>query len=169
MSHPIPATPPCAASCSRIDLNASHLAAALGYTWLTLVCTVVLFAVALPWLARASICVAVIAPGIRCIRSFVLLEGKGAVRAIEWSDEGELSVRLGPELHLESASLGAGSFRLGVEWWVLRLVTPSGIRPVLIAGAVQDVRGFRGLSRCLCRHMRWASGRRSRAAVTIRT
>lgn len=167
MSHPIPATPPCAASCSRIDLNPSLLAAALWYSWLLLVCAVALLAVALPWIVRASICLAVAAPGIRCVRSFVLLRGEGAVRAIEWSEEGEFAIRLGPSFRREVATLGAGSFRLGVRWWVLRFVTPSGTHPVLIAGAIQDARGFRRLCRCLNRRMRWASGQRSRPAVTM--
>jgi hypothetical protein len=168
MSHPIPATPRYAATCSRIDLNPSRLAAAVWFSWLILVCAVALFAVALPWIARASICLAVIAPGIQCISSFVLLKGEGAVRAIEWSDEGDFAVWVGPSLSREVASLGAGSFRLGVRWWVIRFVTPSGTRPVLIAGDVQDARRFRGLSRCLTLRMRWASGRRPRPAVTIR-
>jgi hypothetical protein len=167
MSHPIPATPPCAASCSRIDLKPSFSAAVLWYSWLLLVCAVALFTVALPWIARASICVAVAVPGIRCVSSFVLLKGEGAVRAIEWSEEGEFAIRLGPRFTREVATLGAGSFRLGVRWWVLRFVTPSGAHPVLIAGAIQDVRGFRRLCRCLNRHLGWASGRRVRPAVTM--
>jgi hypothetical protein len=168
MSHPIPATPRCAECCSRIDLNPSRLAAALWYAWLTFLCAAVLLAVSLPWVVLVSLCVAAVAPGIRCIRSFVLLRGDCAVRAIEWSDEGKLAVLVGPNLNRELASVGAGSFRLGVQWWVLRFDTPSGTRPVLIAGAVQDERAFRGLCRYLSLHRRRPSGRRSPPAVTIR-
>ena len=169
MSHPILATQPCAAHCSRrIDLIRSRLAAALWFAWLALVCGVTLFAVALPYSARLAICVAVVATGIRSVRSFVLLEGTYAVRTIEWSDEGEFVVWLGPKLVRQPAVLCAGSFRLGVQVWVLRFETPSGTRPVLIAGGVQDARAFRRLSRCLNTRMRRASGRGSRPAVTIR-
>jgi hypothetical protein len=168
MSHPIPATPPCAASCSRIDLNPSRLAAALWFTWLTILCTVTLFAVSLPWIARVFLCVASAAPGVWCVRSFVLLQGRLSVRAIEWTDEGDFAVLLGPRLNRELASVGAGSFRLGVQWWVLRFHTSSGIRPVLIAGSVQDARAFRGLCRCLSLHGRRPAGRRTPPAVTIR-
>jgi hypothetical protein len=159
MSHPIPATPPCAASCSRIDLVPSRPAAVLGFAWLILVCVVALFTVALPWFVRLAICVAVAAPGIRTVNSFVLLQGRRAVRAIEWTQEGEFAVWIGPELAREAAALGSGSFRLGVECWVLRFVTPSGTRPVLIVGSVQDVRAYRRLCRCLALRRRWASGR----------
>ena len=168
MSHPILATLPCAAHCSRrIDLIPSRLAAALWFAWLTLVCAVTLVAVALPYSARVAICIAVIAPGLRSVRSFVLLEGSYAVRTIEWSDDGEFAVLLGSKRIRQPASLGAGSFRLGLQVWVLRFVTPSGTHPVLIAGGVQDVRAFRRLSRCLNTRMRRASGRCSRPTVTI--
>jgi len=169
MSHPILATPPFAAHCSRrIDLIPSRLAAALWFAWLALVCGVTLFAVALPYSVRLAICVAVVAPGLRSVRSFVLLEGARAVRVIEWSDEGEFAIRLGPELLRQPAVLCAGSFRLGVQMWVLRFATPLGTRPVLIAGRVQDAQAFRRLSRCLNACMRRAYGRGSRPAVTIR-
>ena len=168
MSQPTLATPPCAAQCSRrIDLVPSPLAAVLWFAWLTLVCGVTLFAVALPYSVRLVLCIAVVAPGIRSVRSFVLLEGSNAVRSIEWSEEGEFLVRLGPRFLPQPASLAAGSFRLGVRVWVLRFVTPSGTHPVLIAGGIQDVRAFRRLSRCLNTRMRRASGRGSRPAVTI--
>jgi hypothetical protein len=129
---------------------------------------VTLFAVSLPWMARVSLCVVSAAPGIWCVRSFVLLRGKLSVRAIEWTDEGDFVVLLGPGLIRELASLGAGSFRLGVQWWVIWFHTPSGTRPVLIAGAVQDARAFRGLCRCLSVYGRRPAGRRAPPAVTIR-
>jgi len=128
----------------------------------------VLAAVALPWSSRIAICLAVLLPGIRCVRSFVLLAGAQAVRAIEWSEAGEFGVRLGCGLIPQPATLAAGSFRLGVRCWVLRFVTPVGLRPVLIAGGVQDAERFRRLSRCLTTHLRRASGRGGGPAVTIR-
>jgi hypothetical protein len=108
---------------------------------------------------RLAICVAVAGPGVRAVRAFALLRGRRAVRVIEWTDEGEFAVWLGPNLDREVATLGPGSFRLGVEIWVLRFVTHSGTRPVLIVGALQEVRAFRRLCRCLTLRMRWASGR----------
>jgi hypothetical protein len=168
MSHPIPDTPPCVAYCSRIDLTPSRFAAALWFAWLTLVCAVVLSAVALPWITRIAICQAVLLPGVGCIRSFVLLAGSAAVRTIEWSDAGEFGVRLGPQLVPYPAVLAAGSFRLGMQVWVLRFLTPVGLRPVLIAGGLQDEQRFRRLSRCLTTSLRRASGRGTAPAVTIR-
>jgi len=168
MFHPILATQRCAASCSRIDLIPSRLLAALWFAWLALIGGVTLFAVALPWPARLAICVAVVAPGVHCIRSLVLLKGRKAVRAIEWFEEGEFDVWLGPALTRYPATLGAGSFRLGVQLWVLRFATPVGACPVLISAGVHQPSAFRRLSRCLNRSLRRASGRSSRPAVTIR-
>jgi len=168
MFQKIPATPRCAAHCSRIDLRPSRGAAALWLAWLTLVCGATLFAVALPWLARLAVCAAVAIPGFRCVSSFVLLEGPRAVRAIAWSDEGEFVVFLGPALQPQAASVGIGSFRFGLQLWALRFTTPLGPRSVLIAGGVQEPRAFRRLCRCLNGRLRRASGRANRPAVTIR-
>jgi hypothetical protein len=106
-------------------------------------------------------------PGARCVRSFVLLAGPRAIRSIHWSEEGEFGVCLGPQLTLHPATLAAGSFRVGVHLWVLRFMTPAGLRPVLIAGDVQDQQKFRHFSRCLTTHLRRASGRGAGPAVTI--
>jgi len=168
MSHPIPDTPRCVAYCSRIDLAPCRVAAALWITWLLLVGAVVLSAAELPWVVRLVLCPAVLLAGIRCVRSFVLLSGPEAIRVIEWSEQGEFRVRLGPDFRPEPASLAPGSFRLGVECWVLRFMTPAGLRPVLITGGDQDTDSFRRLSRCLTMHLRRASGRGEGAAVTIR-
>jgi hypothetical protein len=168
MPQPIPDTPPCVAYCFRIDLNPSRVAAALWFAWLLLVGVVVVCAVALPGIVRITLCLAVWLPGIRCIRSFVLLAGAQAVRSIEWSEEGDFGVRLGPQLTRHAATLAAGSFRWGVQIWVLKFMTPVGLRPVLIAGGVQDAESFRRLSRCLTTHLHRASGRAVAPAVTIR-
>jgi len=146
----------------------SRLAAVLWFAWLALVGVVVLTGVALPLAPRLVLSLAVLLPGIRGVRSFVLLGGPHAVRAIEWSEEGDFGVRLGPQLTLQPATLAAGSFRWGVQLWVLRFVTPAGLRPVLIAGGVQDVEKFRRLSRCLMTHLHRASGRGAGPTVTIR-
>ena len=168
MSHPTTGTPRCVAYCSRIDLAPSRVAAAIWITWLTLVCAVVLAATDLPWVMRIALCPAVLLLGARCIRSFILLAGPEAVRAIEWSEEGEFRVRLGPGFEAQPASLAPGSFRFGVGCWVLRFRTPAGLRPVLIAGGNQDAERFRRLSRCLTTYLHRASGRGGGAAVTIR-
>jgi hypothetical protein len=168
MSPPTPDTPLCVASCSRIELRPSRLAAALWFAWLAVVCSVVLAAGSLPWISRFVLIFSILGSGIRCIRSFVLLAGPKAVRAIEWREEGEMVVRLGPGFAPQPARLAAGSFRLGVECWVLRFETPAGLCPVLIAGGIHDPEPFRRLSRCLTRHLRRASGRSGGPAVTIR-
>ena len=168
MFQKIPATPRCAAHCSRIDLRPSRGAAALWLAWLTLTCGVTLFAVALPWHIRLAVCAAVAIPGFRSLSSFVLLGGPRAVRAIEWTDEGEFIVFLGPELRPQAANVGTGSFRFGLKLWVLRFTTSLGPRSVLIAGGVQEPRAFRRLCRCLNGRLRRASGRSHRPTVTIR-
>jgi hypothetical protein len=168
MPPPTPDTPPCVAYCFRIDLHPSRVAAALWFAWLVLVGVVVISAGALPGVVRLALCLAVWLPGISCIRSFVLLAGSQAVRSIEWSEEGDFGVRLGPQLTPHPATLAMGSFRWGLQIWVLRFVTPVGLRPVLIAGGVQDVESFRRLSRRLTTHLRRASGRGAAPAVTIR-
>jgi len=167
MSRAIPATQLSAANCSRIDLTPSRFAAALWLAWLVLACAIMWFAVGLPWPVRLAFCVAIAFPGARCIRSFVLLRGPRAVRVIEWSEEGEFRVRLGPQLMTHPARLATGSFRLGRQWWALRFMTPVGLFPVLIAGGIQDPGRFRRLSRCLTVSLRRASGRAEGAAVTI--
>jgi len=169
MSPTTPAAPRCAGtSCNRIDLIPSLFAASAWLAWLALACTVAWFAVALPWLARFAICATVAAAGVRELRAFVLLKGPRAVRAIEWNAAGELSVFLGASITSHPATLANGSFRLGVRFWVLRLVTPAGLRSVLVEEAAPDVRAFRRLSRCLNGHLRRGSGRSRQPAVTIR-
>jgi hypothetical protein len=137
------------------------------FAWLALVGGVTLFAVALPWPARLAICAAFVAPGVHTVWSLVLLKGPKGVRAIEWLEEGEFGVWLGPSLTRHPATLASGSFRLGAQLWVLRFATPLGPCPVLIAAGVHDARTFRRLSRCLKACLRRASGRSSRPAVTI--
>jgi hypothetical protein len=168
MFQKIPATPRCAAQFSRLDLRPSRGAAALWLAWLTFASGATFCAVALPWYVRLALCAAVAIPGFRCVSSFVLLKGPRAVRAIEWSDEGEFVVFLGPALRPLAASVGTGSFRLGRQLWALRFTTPLGPRSVLIAGGVQEPRAFRRLCRCLNGRPGPASGRANRPAVTIR-
>lgn len=127
-----------------------------------------MFAVELPWVARLGLCFFIVVPGIHSIRRFVLLKGSRAVRVIEWTEEGEFAVRLGPTLTRFPASLDGGSFRLGVRFWVLRFLTPLGQCPVLLANDLGNAWAFRRLSICLNRSLRAASGRGSRPAVTIR-
>jgi hypothetical protein len=167
MSHPILDTLHCAASCSRIELTPSRPAAALWLAWLAFAGLAVLFAVDLPWVARLGIGFFIVVPGALSIRRFVLLKGFRAVRVIEWTEDGEFAVRLGPTLTRFPASLDGGSFRLGLRFWVLRFVTPLGQCQVLLANDVRNAWAFRRLSLCLNRSLRAASGRGSRPAVTI--
>jgi hypothetical protein len=167
----MPARQRCAsACCNRIELIPSLFAASAWFTWLLLACIVTWFAVALPWAARLAICGAVAGAGAgaRGLRTFVLLAGPRAVRAIEWNPAGELSVRLGDCLAPQPATLEHGSFRLGARFWVLQFATPVGARSVLVEQAPGDIRAFRRLSRCLNGHLRRGSGRSRQPAVTIR-
>ena len=147
MFRKIPATRPCAAPCRRIDLVASPRLAAAWFIWLAATCAVVLFAVALPLLARVAICFAVATANVYSVGVCVLLRGRRAIRAIAW-EQGELTVLLGATRTPIPALLAPGSFRLG--WLiVLRLQTSDGLRAVLIDGARQDISAFRLLCRRL--------------------
>jgi len=168
MSPKIPGAPRCAgASCNRIDLVPSVAAASAWVTWLALVISVCWFAVALPASVRFTICVAIGVAGFRGLRAFVLVRGPRAVRAIEWNEEGSLSVSLGPTLAKFPADLAPGSFRLGLRFWVLRFGTPVGPRSVLVEEGRHSPCAFRRLTRCLNGQLRRASGRSGRPAVTM--
>ena len=169
MSPTIPAAPRSAGnSCNRIDLVPSSLAAGAWLAWLAMVCTVTCVAVALPGFIRFAICAAVASAGLYSLRAFVLLAGPRAIRAIEWSEAGEWSVYLGLALARYPATLSAGSFRLGLRFWVLRFATPAGPRSVMVEEAPGATRAYRRLTRCLEGHLRRGTGRSRRPAVTIR-
>jgi len=168
MSPKIPGAPRCAgASCNRIDLVPSVVAASAWGAWLLLVIAVCWFAVALPAPVRFTICVAVAVAGYCGLRAFVLLRGPRAIRAIEWNEEGSLSVCLGSTLAQFPADLAQGSFRLGLRFWVLRFGTPVGPRSVLVEERRHSPCAFRRLTRCLNGQLRRASGRSRRPAVTM--
>jgi hypothetical protein len=124
-------------------------------------------AVSLPWIFRVAIGATVVAAGVYALRSFVMLEGPRAIRAIEWNEEGEWTVCLGATARPWPATLASGSFRLGLRFWVLRFTTPSGTRSVLVEEASRAPQAFRRLSRCLNGQLRRASGRARPPAVTI--
>ena len=168
MSHPTLARPICAGAFSnRIDLVPSVFAASMWIAWLSVTCAVCWFAVALPGLARLVICVAISIAGFRGLHAFVLLRGPQAIRAIEWNEEGSLSVCLGATHAKYPATLAKGSFRLGLRFWVLRFSTPVGPRAVLVEEGRRTSCAFRRLSRCLNGQLRRASGRAGRPAVTM--
>jgi len=123
------------------------------------VCSVIWFAVAVPWSLRAALCLAVISFNTVGIRRCVLLLGSDAVRALEWLEPGEFTVRLGVTREALPAMLAGGSFRLG-GLVVLRFQTPRGMRAVLIDGGRQEIRAFRRLCRRLCE-----AGRGAKPAV----
>jgi hypothetical protein len=169
MSPTIPAAPRCAGnSCDRIDLVPSLLAAGAWLWWLATACTVTWFAVALPWLLRFVFCAAIASSGMYSLRTFVLLAGPRAIRAIEWNEAGEWSVYLGTRLARCPATLSAGSFRLGLRFWVLRFATPEGPRSVMVEEAPGATHAYRRLTRRLEAHLRRGTGRYRRPAVTIR-
>ena len=137
------------------------------FVWLALVIAVCWFAVALPGPVRFATGACIAAVGFRGLRTFVLLKGPHAVRAIEWNEEGDLFVCLGATVAPFPASLAKGSFRMGLRFWVLRFATPVGTRAVLVEEVGRASIAFRRLSRCLNGHLRRASGRSRRPAVTI--
>jgi len=169
MSPKIHASRHCAdACCSRIDLHPSRLAAAAWLAWLVLAGLMTGFAIDLPVLVRACLCVFLAIAGSHNVRVFVLLAGSRAVRAIEWNDHDEFFVLLGRTLERHPATISNESFRLGARFWVLRFATSTGSRTVLVEEAGHNLQAFRRLSRHLSALSRRGSGRRDRPADTIR-
>lgn len=135
--------------CNRIEIIPSRRAAVLWFAWLLALCCAVLFAVDLSLFARLAICLAVAASCVPVSRSCILLHGSRAVRSLEWSEAEGFIAFLGPGLTAFPAELANGSFRLGNEVLVLRLLTGNGVRFVLIDSSVQDRTSFRRLCRRL--------------------
>ena len=149
MFRTIPARRRYAASCSgRIELRRSRRAAGLAYTWLALFTTMTLTAVALPLVVRIALCAGAATACLPAIRVTFLLEGRQAIRGLQWSETG-LRAFIGPGLEAVAAEIGPGSFRFGRQLLVLRLQTCDGMRSVLIDGYGQENRAFRRLCRYL--------------------
>jgi hypothetical protein len=162
MSRPIRATPRSAeCSSSRIELRPSRRAAGGWCAWLILGCAITICAVALPWPIRIAISALSALAGLRTLRSFVLLRGPHAVRAIDWTG-GALSIEVGPARQPIAATWNRGSFRPGRKWLALAFDTPSGRRQVLIDGRSQDTAAFRRLCCEFSRGLKGSSGRASR-------
>ena len=130
--------------------------AALWLSWLGVVCVALLFAVAVPWLARIAICLVLVISNVRSVGVCVLLRGTRAVRALEWQEQGDFTLVSGTPRLFSPAALAAGCFRLG-SIVVLRLSTAAGMRVVLIDGGLQEMRAFRRL----CRRLAWRGSRGS--------
>jgi hypothetical protein len=164
MSQTIRATPRSAGfSSSRIDLLPSRRAAYAWFVWLALVCAVTSCAVELPAPIRVAFCLLVVAPGIRTVRSFVMLRGARGVHAIVWTGS-MLTIHVGPERQPLAATLSRDSFRLGRQWLALTFETPAGRRRALIDGRYQDARAFRRLCREYSRGLKGGSRRDSRTS-----
>ena len=160
MSQPIPATPPCAAHCSRIDLIP---VATCGRALVRVACARLRCRPDPAWRCRGAATRSKsggtatgnpLRPLIRPARRITVRCG-----AIEWSEEGESGVRLGPQLTPHPATLAAGSFRLGVRYWVLRFMTPAGCGRYLSQAAFRTTRVSAPVG-CLTTHLRRASGAR---------
>jgi len=106
---------------------------------------------------RIAICGGVVAFNVRCLSRFILLRGPRAVRALEWTANGEYTAYLGPLRTAVGAEIALGSFRL-ISWLlVLRLRTDRGNFQVLVDGRRQRVTEFRRLCRALNTRPRSAS------------
>lgn len=164
MSQTTRATPRSAGNSSgRIDLVPSRRAAIAWLSWLALVVAVTSCAVALPLPLRAAAGLLVVGAGVRRVRSFVLLRGSRAVRAIEWGGSSFI-------LHLVSqakplaATVSAASFRPGRQWLVFVFDTAAGRFSVLVDGRYQEARAFRRLCREFSRELKASARRDSRAS-----
>ena len=130
--------------------------------WLAVFAWMVLCCLELPLLIRIVICVCATVAGLLTIRGVFLLRGRWAVRSLRWSDNGQMSARLGHRETEDPVSIGAGSFRLGGWCLLLWLETGAGIRAVFIDGGLQEERGFRRLCRSLDQRRRGLPDRRGR-------
>ena len=164
MSRPTRATPR-SAGCSskRIEIQPSRRAAIAWFAWIALVCLVTLCGVALPLAARIAVSALIAIAGVRTLRSFVLLRGPRAVRAISWSGA-SLRIEIGPERKSVEATLNPASFRPGRQWLALRFDTPAGGRQVLIDGHSQEPGAFRSLCREFSRGLKASTRRDSRTS-----
>jgi hypothetical protein len=150
MSRAISARRRCAAPFSnRIELQPSVRAAALAIAWLCAIGGVVIAALDMPLLARIAICICAATMSASAIHSVFLLAGPNAIRALDWSETGQLYAYLGRDLRELSVVLAPGSFRLGRNWLLLWLKSCDGVHGVLIDEARQEPKAFR----CLCRSL----------------
>ena len=92
------------------------------FVWLALVIAVCCFAVALPGPARFAIGACIAAVGCRGLRTFVLLKGRRAIRAIEWNEEGDLSVYLGA-----TAAFGVLDPTTLLQGWWMKIIVVVGL------------------------------------------
>jgi hypothetical protein len=150
MSRAIPARRRCAAPFSnRIELQPSVRAAALATAWLCAIGGVLLVSLDLPLLARIAICICAATMSIATIHSVFLLGGPNAIRALQWSEAGQLFAQFGPEQRESTVVLAPGSFRWGRKWLLLWLKSCDGVHGVFIDGEKQDRQAFRRLCRRL--------------------
>ena len=150
-----------APSCNRIEFVPSRRVAAAWLCWLNLA-LILVWSADLPAALRLALCLPLaVAPA--TLRRFVFLRGSRAVRALKWSADGNYFVRLGSSLRWLPAT-PQRCFRYGPGLWILNLVTPVGIRGLLVDSAVQEPRALRRLSRGLD----WGS-RRDRAGPADRS
>lgn len=150
MSRAIPARPRYAAPFSnRIELQPSVRGAVLTIVWLCAIGGVILGALDLPLPARIALCLCAATICITTIQSVFLLGGPNAVRALQWSESGQLYAFLGAERREFAVALAPGSFRLGRKWLLLWLKSCDGVHGVFIDEEKQDRRAFRRLCRRL--------------------
>jgi len=121
--------------------------------WLTALAWMILAAVELPLPARIAVCVCAATAGLATIQSVFLLRGSKAVRALRWTDKGQMTAFLGREKNEYSVTVRPGSFRLGRLGLLLWLETCDGSRAVFIDAGLQDRRALRSLCRLLSGRM----------------
>jgi len=109
----------------------------------------ILAAVELPLPVRIAVCVCAATAGLAAIQSVFLLRGAKAVRALRWTDKGQMTAFLGREKNEYSVTVRPGSFRLGRLGLLLWLDTGDGSRAVYIDAGMQDRRALRSLCRLL--------------------
>jgi hypothetical protein len=83
------------------------------------------------------------------IRRTVLLRGGRAMRAVEWTPNGQFSVQLGKSRHRLPAEPARGCQRYGTRLWILRFDTAGGAVTAVVDPSRLDPGAVRRLGRHL--------------------
>lgn len=103
----------------------------------------------MPWVYRAGLALGFGVMGATWVRRTVLLRGRRALRAVEWTAQGRFSVRLGESRRCLPAEPARGRQRYGPKLWILRFVTAEGAVHAIVDPSCLEPGSVRRLGRHL--------------------
>jgi hypothetical protein len=127
----------------------------LVVAWACLLVCTLLVAVALPLPVRIAICVCAATGAGSSLQSVFLHRGSNAIRALVWTDKGQMTALLESGQTGYPVTVRPGSFRLGRHGVLLWLDTGEHRRAVFVDAGSHEVRAYRSL----CRRLNGAPGR----------